>query len=265
MVVHAKHGPGPRRRPRSESDSVLVRQYYAATSLGGWRAVIGQAQWADDLAACDYCPACGLDPVSARLGPASAAAGPGGPQCARPRRAPQQAARRSMLDVLLAAVATFAVAVTVGKNADCSQYGPLQQCWRQASQHHLGQVLVAALTTMPLALRRIRPLTAFWVIAAAAVAAPHLATTSSRWPRPRSPRYSAVVYSRYRVAAIVSVPLAGCWSRPRSTPSPSRCACRARSRSCWAAPGRVSGQAIRIMAAPGRRVAGAALPAAGRA
>ena len=104
---------------------------------------------------------------------------------------------------------TFAVSVTVGKNASCAQYGPLSQCWTQTSQHHLGQMLVAALTTAPLALRRIRPLTAFWVIAAAAVAAPHLAFNTVTMASAAVAAYSAVVYSRYRVAAVVCVPLAG--------------------------------------------------------
>jgi signal transduction histidine kinase len=113
------------------------------------------------------------------------------------------------LDLLIAALATFAVAVTVGKTGNCAQYGPVTQCMTQSSGHHLADALVAAFTTVPLALRRIRPLTAFWVIAMAAVAAPHLAYNIVTMAAAGVAAYSAVVYSRYRAAAIVCVPLAG--------------------------------------------------------
>jgi len=73
----------------------------------------------------------------------------------------------------------------------------------------LGPLLVA-LTTVPLALRRVFPLTAFWAIMAAIVAAYYgnnngtLVTFLTVAFAP----YSAVVHSRYRGAALISMPLA---------------------------------------------------------
>jgi signal transduction histidine kinase len=73
----------------------------------------------------------------------------------------------------------------------------------------LGPLLVA-LTTVPLALRRMFPLTAFWAIMAAIVAAYYgdnngtLVTFLTVAFAP----YSAVVHSRYRGAALLSMPLA---------------------------------------------------------
>jgi signal transduction histidine kinase len=72
----------------------------------------------------------------------------------------------------------------------------------------LGPLLVA-LTTAPLALRRVFPLTAFWTIVAAIVAAYYgdnnatLVTFLSL----AFAAYSAVVHSRYRGAALLSMPL----------------------------------------------------------
>jgi signal transduction histidine kinase len=76
----------------------------------------------------------------------------------------------------------------------------------------LGPLLVA-LTTAPLALRRVFPLTAFWTIMAAIVAAyypDNNATLTSRFTflTVAFAAYSAVVHSRYRGAALLSMPLA---------------------------------------------------------
>ena len=71
--------------------------------------------------------------------------------------------------------------------------------------------MLVALTTVPLALRRVFPLTAFWTIMAAVVAAYYGDNRTRRWS-PSSAvafaAYSAVVHSRYRGAALLSMPLA---------------------------------------------------------
>jgi signal transduction histidine kinase len=69
-------------------------------------------------------------------------------------------------------------------------------------------LLLAALTTVPLALRRIFPLTAFWVIVAAAAAGPHYAANVITLGAVVLAAYSAMAYSRFRLAAIVSMPVA---------------------------------------------------------
>ncbi|HEY6275257.1 MAG TPA: histidine kinase dimerization/phosphoacceptor domain-containing protein, partial [Streptosporangiaceae bacterium] len=73
----------------------------------------------------------------------------------------------------------------------------------------LGPFLVA-LTTAPLALRRVFPLTAFWTIMAAIVAAyyPENNATLVTFLTVAFAAYSAVVHSRYRGAALLSMPLA---------------------------------------------------------
>jgi signal transduction histidine kinase len=70
--------------------------------------------------------------------------------------------------------------------------------------------LLVALTTAPLALRRIFPLTAFWTIMAAVVAAyyPDTNATLITFLAVAFAAYSAVVHSRYRGAALLSMPLA---------------------------------------------------------
>jgi signal transduction histidine kinase len=74
----------------------------------------------------------------------------------------------------------------------------------------LGPLLVA-LTTVPLALRRVFPLTAFWVVLAAIVAAyygDNNHATLVTFLTVAFAAYSAVVHSRYRGAALLSMPLA---------------------------------------------------------
>ena len=73
----------------------------------------------------------------------------------------------------------------------------------------LGPLLVA-LTTAPLALRRVFPLTAFWTIMAASVAAyypeTHESATLVTFLTIAFAAYSAVVHSRYHGAALLSMP-----------------------------------------------------------
>jgi len=70
--------------------------------------------------------------------------------------------------------------------------------------------LLVALTAAPLALRRVFPLTAFWTIIAAGVAAyvGHNNATLVTFLAVAFGAYSAVVHSRYRGAALLSMPLA---------------------------------------------------------
>jgi signal transduction histidine kinase len=74
----------------------------------------------------------------------------------------------------------------------------------------LGPLLVA-LTTAPLALRRVFPLTTFWTIMAAIIAAYYGDNTHATlitFLTVGFAAYSAVVHSRYRGAALLSMPLA---------------------------------------------------------
>jgi len=71
--------------------------------------------------------------------------------------------------------------------------------------------LLVALTTAPLALRRVFPLAAFWAIMAAIVAAYYGDNTHATlvtFLTVAFAAYSAVVHSRYRGAALLSMPLA---------------------------------------------------------
>jgi signal transduction histidine kinase len=107
---------------------------------------------------------------------------------------PRQAVsgRAISIDAVLAAAATVA-AVAAGPDA----------------ARPLGPLLVG-LTTAPLALRRVFPLTAFWTIMAAIVAAYYPENHATLVPilAVAFAGYSAVVHSRYRGAALLSMPLA---------------------------------------------------------
>ena len=73
----------------------------------------------------------------------------------------------------------------------------------------LGPLLVA-LTTAPLALRRVFPLTAFWVVMAAIIASyygDNDSATLVTFLTVAFAAYSAVVHSRYHGAALLSMPL----------------------------------------------------------
>jgi signal transduction histidine kinase len=69
-------------------------------------------------------------------------------------------------------------------------------------------VFSAVVTTTPLSLRRIRPLTAFWVVFSGAVLT-NVYINTVTFIVILLTAYSAVVHSRYRGAALISVPLAG--------------------------------------------------------
>jgi len=104
-----------------------------------------------------------------------------------PRTAPS---RRSVaVDAGLAAAALVASMIAIG-------------------QAPLAGVLSVVVITVPLALRRIRPLTAFWVVFVGIFLAGQYFNTVM-FIAVLVAAYSAVVYSRYRGAALISVPLAG--------------------------------------------------------
>jgi signal transduction histidine kinase len=116
------------------------------------------------------------------------------------------------LDVALAGLVTVAMLVTIGKGhaGPCGVNGA-GQCAVVGSGnpvHHLG-VLLAMATTVPLALRRIRPLTVLWVIVTASILMPHIYDNAFSLLAVVIAAYSAVVHSKYRIAAMVSLPVAG--------------------------------------------------------
>jgi signal transduction histidine kinase len=122
--------------------------------------------------------------------------------------------RRGMwLDVLLAVVATIEMLQLVSRSVVCQVVvGPASQCLSTAQTTQPGHhtvILIAMMTTLPLALRRRYPLSAFWMILVASVVAPHLADNLITLGAVLLAAYSAVVHSRFRLAAWVSVPLAG--------------------------------------------------------
>jgi signal transduction histidine kinase len=118
------------------------------------------------------------------------------------------------LDVLLAVAATIEMLHLVSKSTAtaCQVSGGFSQCSTTALPtqpgHHI-VILIAMMTTLPLALRRRYPLTIFWVIMVASVLAPHLTDNVITLGAILLAAYSAVVHSRFRLAAWVSVPLAG--------------------------------------------------------
>jgi signal transduction histidine kinase len=121
-------------------------------------------------------------------------------------------------DAVLALVATIAVLTAVSKTTvcpvsasvgQCLSFGPAPVVIGQNSDHHLPSVLAAMLTTVPLVLRRVRPLTAFWLIVTGALIAPHMSDNVITLAAVVLAAYSAVMYGRFRRAAILSVLLAG--------------------------------------------------------
>ena len=118
--------------------------------------------------------------------------------------------RAVAMDIALAAAATVALLVTINHalhhpGTDRASGFP----GYSAGENPWPNVLFAMLTTAPLALRRFRPLTAFWVILAAALLAPYTANNWLTFIAVVLAAYSAVVHSPYRRAAIISVPAAG--------------------------------------------------------
>lgn len=118
------------------------------------------------------------------------------------------------MDVTLAATATVAVLATISRPSGLV-IGPAQLLpggtRSPVSGGGLGSgaVLLAMLTTAPLALRRIRPLTAYWLIVIAAATSPDYAANVVTLAAVVLAAYSALAHSRYRGAAIASMPASG--------------------------------------------------------
>jgi signal transduction histidine kinase len=114
------------------------------------------------------------------------------------------------VDVALAAAATVALLVTI--NYTLHNTGTAQPSGfpgYAADENPWPNLLFAVLTTAPLAMRRLRPLTAFWVILAAALIAPYTANNWVTFIAVVLAAYSAVVHSPFRRAAVISVLAAG--------------------------------------------------------
>lgn len=130
-------------------------------------------------------------------------------------RGPQLTRRALALDITLAATATVAVLNTVSQPSGlldpASVVLPSGQLVGVASGAGIGWpgMVLAAMTTAPLALRRVRPLTAFWLIVFAAAISPHYTANVVTLAAVVLAAYSAVVYSRFRGAAILSMPASG--------------------------------------------------------
>jgi signal transduction histidine kinase len=122
-----------------------------------------------------------------------------------------------ILDIVLATAGTVAVLYAVAKTSShpvnqvlppdgnpvyvrAAGSGTTWVGWRGA--------LLATMTTVPLAIRRLRPLTAFWVILAAVLATPHYEANVITLIAVVLAAYSAVAYSRFRGVAILSLPAA---------------------------------------------------------
>jgi len=123
-------------------------------------------------------------------------------------------ARAIAVDVVLAGVATGALLVTLGRTGSnpepsmvLGSAGPVYV----ATAHSLGgwQILLAIVSTAPLALRRLCPLTAFWLILAAVAATPGYRETVITVIVVIGAAYSAVAYSRFRGATMLCVPASG--------------------------------------------------------
>jgi signal transduction histidine kinase len=122
--------------------------------------------------------------------------------------------RAVIMDVTLAATATVAVVATISRPSGLV-IGPAQllpggtRGGGSGGGMGSGAVLLAMLTTAPLALRRIRPLTAFWLIVIAAAISPHYAANVVTLAAIVLAAYSALAHSKFRGAAIMSMPASG--------------------------------------------------------
>jgi signal transduction histidine kinase len=130
-----------------------------------------------------------------------------------PRTAPS--GRSVAVDVGLAAAAALASLVTViyTSRGEVSVWlSPKGLAFAPSGQVSGGIPVVAAfsvaVTTAPLALRRIRPLTAFWVVFFGIILTSQYINTVTVIAIVLA-AYSAVVHSPFRGAALISVPLAG--------------------------------------------------------
>jgi signal transduction histidine kinase len=133
---------------------------------------------------------------------------------AEPRTRPS--VRAMAWDVALAAAGTIAVLATSGSlspNGGTVGPGPgfMTSGALVTSQGSNGigwpLMVLLGLTTAPLALRRVRPLSVFWVVVAAAAASPHYAANLFTLTAVAVAAYSAVAYSRFRGVAILSMPV----------------------------------------------------------
>jgi signal transduction histidine kinase len=128
-------------------------------------------------------------------------------------RRPEPTWRGVIFDVLLAVVGTVAVLVVGTRpTAPTMAFSIYQGAVLVAPAHQPtsgGTMVLLALTTVPLAFRRVRPLSAFWIVVVAAAATPHYAANLVTLAAVVFAAYSAVAYSRFRGAAIISMPAAG--------------------------------------------------------
>ncbi len=133
-------------------------------------------------------------------------------------RAPMPTRRQIGADVLLAAAAgvvSLGLVVVVAKNP----FGPPRSVipligirvsppWSGMVGPVKFELLDVAARTVPLAIRRFRPLTAFWLCLCACMLAGHPDTDWVNFVALVPATYSALTYSRYRAAAVASVPAA---------------------------------------------------------
>jgi signal transduction histidine kinase len=124
-------------------------------------------------------------------------------------------ARAIGADVVLAAAAAVAMLVMLGRTgtfqSTFAQLGPARAV-RAAAGPNLAdwrQVVLATVSTAPLALRRLWPLTTFWLILGVAVATPGYRETVVTVIVVVVAAYSALAYSRFYGAALLCVPAAG--------------------------------------------------------
>jgi signal transduction histidine kinase len=128
---------------------------------------------------------------------------------AEPRGRPT--GRAITMDIALAAAATIAALLvahrlTGGTLSTVPGPVPLDPVTHGAGW--LAMLPAAAVRMAPLAIRRLRPLTTFWLCLAACVLVPFPGTSMVNFIALVPAAYSAVAYSRYRAAAMASVPAA---------------------------------------------------------
>jgi signal transduction histidine kinase len=132
---------------------------------------------------------------------------------AEPRTRPT--ARAIAVDIVLAAAATVALLITLGRTGASQQpsmvLGPGGPGYLATAHGIAGwrTILLATVSTAPLALRRLCPLIAFWLILGAAAATPGYRETVITVIVVIAAAYSAVAYSRFRGAALLCVPASG--------------------------------------------------------
>ena len=125
-------------------------------------------------------------------------------------------ARAIGVDVALAAAAALAMLVLLPRTSTLQpavvQLGPARAALHGATSPNLAdwrQLPLAAVSAAPLALRRLWPLTAFWLILGIAVATPGYRETVVTVIVVVVAAYSALAYSRFYGAAMLCMPAAG--------------------------------------------------------